>query len=188
MTTAREDAETNFPDDVASHKMTVIREDGLYRHLRFAKPGTCDMSFDILTWPGYLCFCGDMGDYLFARVPDMLGFFRGEKINPSYWAEKVRAQDKASGIEEYSEAKARAWVQAQMDDGEASADVRERADMIDYSNGEARLYDSIESVEWSGFDGHWEASFKDYTYRYIWCCLALVWAVKEYDEQSGETK
>lgn len=181
MTTAREDAESRFSTDIAKHQMTVIRDDGIYRHLRFAVPGTRCGSFDILTWPGYLAFVGDMGDYVFSRVEDMLTFFRHDRINPGYWAEKVQAEDKDSGVKEYSKEKARAWVNEQLDDGEASAEIREQADNIDFNNGEARLYDSIDAVGWRGFDDHWEANFKDYTYRYIWCCLALVWAIKQYD-------
>jgi hypothetical protein len=181
VTSAREDAESRFPEDIAKHQMTIIREDGVYRHLRCAQPGTRNMSFDILTWPGYLAFVGDMGDYVFNRVEDMLTFFRHNKINPGYWAEKVQAQDKDSGIEEYSEDLARAWVKQSLDDGEAPQEVREQADMIDYSNGDARFYDSVDAVGWDGFADHWEANVRDYTYRYIWCCLALVWAVKQYD-------
>lgn len=181
MTSARDDAEERFPGDIAKHQMTVIKDDGIYRHLRFAQPGTSCGSFDILTWPGYLAFVGDMGDYVFSRVEDMLMFFRHDHINPGYWAEKVQAEDKDSGVKEYSEDKARAWVKEQLDDGEATAEIRERADDIDFSNGEARLYDSIDAIKWRGFDDHWEANFQDYTYRYIWCCLALVWAVKQYD-------
>lgn len=67
MATAREDAEARFPSDIATHRMTVIKDDGVYRHLRFRRPDTNCYSFDILTWPGYLAYVGDMGDYVFQR-------------------------------------------------------------------------------------------------------------------------
>jgi hypothetical protein len=182
-TTARQEAESAFPRDIANYAMNVIRDDGLYRHLRFSKPGTMWMHFDIITWPGYLAYVGDMGSYVFSRLTDMFDFFRHDRINPEYWAEKVHAMDKIYGIEEYSEDLARAWVKEQLDEGDASDEVRADAEGIDYNNGEARLYDSIDGVGWYGFDDHLEANFKDYTYLYIWCCLAIVWAVKQYDER-----
>jgi hypothetical protein len=89
------DAEA-FLKHVRDHAMTIVREDGVYRHLRFRKPGTSCMGFDIITWPGYLCFCGDMGTYVFQRLQDMLQFFRTKRrddgswsIDHRYWAEKV---------------------------------------------------------------------------------------------------
>jgi len=177
MATAREDAEARFPTDIAKHRMTVIRDDGLYRHLRFAQPGTRNMSFDILTWPGYLCFCGDMGDYLFMRLEDMLEFFRHDKINPSYWAEKVQAEDKDSGVKEYSQDKARAWVKDALEELDEESEIHGEACTINYDEGEDRLYQQLDSMSFDMTEVNW----RDYTYRYIWCCLALVWAVKQYD-------
>lgn len=69
------DIET-FTRDIAKHEIEVIRDDGVDRHLRFRRPGTMSMHFDILTWPGYLCYTGDMGSYVFRRTEDMLEFFR----------------------------------------------------------------------------------------------------------------
>jgi hypothetical protein len=74
------------------HQMTVLRDDGLYRHIRFAKPGTGIWRFDLVTWPGHLVITGDLEDFHFARVPDMFEFFRGPvgEVNAYYWAEKLR--------------------------------------------------------------------------------------------------
>jgi hypothetical protein len=106
--------EARFLQDVAQHEMTVLRDDGLYRHIRFQKPGTGCMHFDLITWPGYLCYTGDMGTYVFSRLRDMFDFFRTDRryaldhgrrlgINLSYWAEKVEAPDKHDGIKEFSQ-------------------------------------------------------------------------------------
>lgn len=32
--------EREFLKDIADHRMTVLRDDGLYRHIRFQEPGT----------------------------------------------------------------------------------------------------------------------------------------------------
>lgn len=47
------EARERFDVDVAEHKMTVLRDEGLYRHLRFQKPGTSCYYFDLVTWPGH---------------------------------------------------------------------------------------------------------------------------------------
>lgn len=83
---ARSQAERDF----AAHEMKVIHEDGLHRHLHFARPGTSMYSFSLVTWPGYLAIDGDLEGFVFSRVLDMVGFFAGDAdINPHYWSEKI---------------------------------------------------------------------------------------------------
>ena len=97
----------SFLADIATHSMHVLRDDGVYRHLRFKRPDSGMMHFDLVTWPGHLAYTGDMGSYVFARQDDMFEFFRTDRrfgesqghqlfINPGYWGEKVSAVD-ASG-------------------------------------------------------------------------------------------
>lgn len=110
--------EQTFLHDVRDHTLEVIRDDGVHRHIRLRKPGTMCMHFDLITWPGYLCYTGDMGTYVFRRLEDMFQFFRTDAdsawlkrdgrtlgINPSYWGEKLEATDKCDGFKEFSEAK-----------------------------------------------------------------------------------
>jgi hypothetical protein len=75
-----------------NHQMTIIRDDGLYRHIRFKEPGTGIWWFDLVTWPGHLVVTGDIEDFHFARIDDMFQFFRKPPgyINASYWSEKLR--------------------------------------------------------------------------------------------------
>lgn len=113
------DTVQRFESDIAEHQMTIIREDGVYRHIRFGQPGTRCMSFELITWPGNLCYTGDMGTYVFERTTDMFEFFRRPEhcrysVDMRYWAEKVTAGDKSSsdnGILEFSadKAKKQAW-------------------------------------------------------------------------------
>lgn len=117
--------EPQFLADVATHEMHVLRDDGVYRHIRFKRPGTVCMHFDLITWPGYLCYTGDMGTFVFTRLMDMFEFFRtdreharrrGDKrlaVNRSYWAEKLVAFDgqrRHGSAMEFSETKLRAYV------------------------------------------------------------------------------
>lgn len=94
--------ENEFLKDVETHVVEVQHEDGVYRHIRFRKPGTMCMHFDLITWPGYLCYTGDMGTFVFTRLADMFEFFRTDRqyaerqgrrlaVNLSYWSEKLEA-------------------------------------------------------------------------------------------------
>lgn len=83
-----------FARDVSGHVLTVLHDDGVYRHLRCSNPESSGYWFEVVTWPGSLAIRGDMdGGYVFSRVTDMFEFFRrngnNEGINPGYWAEKL---------------------------------------------------------------------------------------------------
>ncbi len=91
MSDGRQPTEEEFLKDVQHHQMTIPLNEGVYRHVRFrsTKHGW-NQWFDLTTWPGMLTISGDMGTWSFSRLPDMFDFFRGSKINPSYWAEKLQ--------------------------------------------------------------------------------------------------
>lgn len=93
------ETDTRFLLDTAEHRLTVIRDDGLYRHLRLQRPGTSCYYYDVITWPGYLTVTGDMGTWTFCRTHDMFRFFGGwtGEINTGYWAEKLEAGAGRSG-------------------------------------------------------------------------------------------
>lgn len=109
--------EERFLKDVATHEMAILKEDGIYRHIKFSRDGSSTYRFDLITWPGFLCYCGDMGTYVFSRTHDMFEFFRTDRhhnkksqlyINPGYWAEKVQGESKfGKGTECFSEDKFR---------------------------------------------------------------------------------
>ncbi len=108
-------AAERFRRDTAEHVMTVLHDDGLYRHLRCAKPDSSTYWFEVVTWPGALAFRGDMdGAPVFSRVTDMFQFFRANGtehgINPHYWAEKM--PDGGKSVRVYSEDQLRAKVAA----------------------------------------------------------------------------
>jgi hypothetical protein len=88
-----QDVFERFTHDTASHEMTVLHDDGLYRHVRFMNPKSSGYWFDLLTVPGMLVFCGDGDSFVFRRIPDMFAFFRGKvgRIDPHYWSEKLAA-------------------------------------------------------------------------------------------------
>lgn len=142
----RDCTEENFLKDVSRHQMTIIRDDGVNRHVRFREPGTGIMHFDLITWPNHLCYTGDMGTYVFSRIEDMFQFFRSRTdrehmhlrngqtlaINPQYWAEKLLAIDSRCGAEEFDPDEFRRvvreqrleWIREARNDEELDKDAR----------------------------------------------------------------
>lgn len=83
------DAGAHFAADTRAHAMTVLHDDGLYRHLRFRSEQSL-VRFDLITWPGSLTIQGGHGTYTFSRETDMFGFFaHSNGVNVDYWAEKL---------------------------------------------------------------------------------------------------
>lgn len=185
--------EKSFLKDVATHEMIVKKNDGLYRHLTFTKPGTNCNRFDLVTWPGYLAYSGDMGCYVFARIADMFEFFRREtddglQINLGYWQEKVEARDR-DGIKEYSADVFCEHVRRWLDEAEASAADREAAEdevlnMADDSHAAYSAAMSFEGPDGTKFTDFWEVDSTEYTYRFIWCCYAMVWGIAKFDAEA----
>jgi hypothetical protein len=189
--------EEQFLKDVAVHEMRVIHDDGLSRHLRFSKPNSGDMRFDLLTWPGHLCYTGDMGTFVFSRVPDMFTFFRTSKdpvadpasklyINPQYWSEKVLASDRCDGLTRYSKTRFREAIKSYLgddaDDPKIMAALAEEVFPHEENEHEARrAVSEFKYEERYPLEGFWEANLHEYTFRFIWCCYALVWGIRKYD-------
>ena len=116
-----------FLRDVGEHELTVLRDVGVDRHLRFRKPGTGCYGFDLLTWPGHLLITGDCGSFLFRRLEDMFEFFRTDRepkddlhLNPQYWSEKLIATDcngkRGGAAIEFSKEKFEASIKRWFDD------------------------------------------------------------------------
>ena len=184
--------EESFLRDVREHRMTVLHDSGVYRHVRFAKPGTSTMQFDIVTWPGYLSVSGDMGTYVFSRLRDMFEFFRGSTVGPievnlRYWAEKWQAVDRDSGIREYSPERFRERIERWLEDAEASEECRAavQSEVLCHADeGESaarKAADDFAYADGFAFTDFWEADCSEWTARYVWCCYALSWAVRQYD-------
>lgn len=196
--------ETQFLKEVADHRLFVLRDDGLNRHLRFKRPDSTFCHFDVITWPGCLCFTGDMGTYVFRRLEDMFDFFRagtserradgGLHINPGYWSEKLQAADRDDGYKAFSLTRFKEAVKEQFDaatEDEGWAEAK-RADLWEeIESSVLNVEDEYEAVSavrgfYSNlcptlFDDFWEHRLTEYSHRFIWCCYALAWAVQQYD-------
>lgn len=194
-----------FERDTANHVMTVVRADGLYRHLTFRNPDTLAYWFDVITWPGYLTITGDMGSYVLKREADMLAWLRHDRsINPDYWSQKVQAGETRAYDVDY----ARHLLSEQFIDWlrdvepDLSADeVRDGWDEIHetvtaYAEFESTLREEVEALharyekrfKTGPFHDLWETSFETYTWHFLWCCWAVrhasdVWAKRPYAKE-----
>lgn len=192
------DIAARFHKAVIEHEMIVVRDDGLHRHLTFKSPRTYNNHFHITTWPGYLAISGDIGCYVFARLPDMFRFFRGDGINPGYWGEKLQSIERNGGYKEFSEEQFRAAIKSDFegwsfddDDQKAKAwGALQESDLAEDSNPESfdqavRMALDYECpITKHRFNDFWDHDLQDYTFRFLWCCHAILWAVGEVDRRT----
>jgi hypothetical protein len=192
------DVATRFEKEIANHVLRVVHEDGLHRHLRCEIPrGHIEAGFgwfDIVTYPGHLVISGDMGCYVFSRLRDMFEFFRGERPNYGSWAEKLEAADKSCGYHAFSNERFEAAVREDVDafiesnglNDEDAAELRQHVDdeVLVSPN------DAVEAINLASefrfnrrevFPDFWEHNLDEYTFRFLWCCNAIQWAIRQYD-------
>lgn len=196
-----------FLRDVHEHQLTILREDGVYRHLRFSKPGSFDRHFELVTWPGYLAYVGDMGAFTFTRMRDMLDFFRRDpdklfRIDMRYWAEKCEAEGaRGEGLRKWDPARfrreitslrrsllvehGRSWTSEQRQDfwddiGNLLLDAEHEHDAVSALQGWS--HEDPETRRRIRIDTTDFPACQTYTLRFRWCCYALAWGINKYDE------
>lgn len=194
-----------FLDDVKNHQLTIVQNDGVSRHLKFANPNDCNQYFNITTSPNYLVITGDMGSLVFSRLYDMFNFFRNDdlKINPDYWAEKIRTTTYEAQIASYSkfdleQAKkiAQEDLNTYLEDNDDLSE-EDRASLLEdfeleilRSEDEYEIVEAIRNFNFKGFEFdefYWDGC-RVYTYSYIWLCYAIVWGIKKFDKVTQEIK
>jgi hypothetical protein len=186
----------SFEEDVERHQMTVLRDEGVNRHLRFRAPGTGNLAFDLVTWPDHLCYTGDAGTFVFSRLEDMFQFFRhpdaDRRIDMGYWAEKCLAADR-DGIKQYSKERFESAVMGRVNDHiqDENLDELEAAalriciadDVLRHNESEYDAHRAASDFEYKGFalTDFYETDLTEFTVRFQWCCYALAWAIRQYD-------
>lgn len=183
-----------FGRDTANHQMTILHDDGLYRHLAFQQPGRGTYWFELVTAPGSLTFSGDGDSFTFRRDRDMFGFFRGSAYrgqpNMDYWAEKLTSGGRENGVMRYD-----SWLMEKLVREHVAEDIRDEMtplgvgvavrDMFKWApvDDERATRETLESFEHKGYRFHdvWEWNFRDYHWWFVWACYAIVWGISEYD-------
>ena len=194
------DSLKSFNRDTTEHTMKVHRDDGLYRHLEFSNRGSSIYRFDLITWPGHLTVCGDMGTWTFSRTADMFEFFGGEdgRINPGYWGEKLqsgagwRGADICMEFDEDSfKSGLREWLaeyQEEHDDVAAIATTINEICEEEYSHElQARqaIYNSDLPGKYELMEG---LTMKRYSHHYLWILHAIVCGIQQYSASKSEEK
>ena len=192
--------EEMFLSDVKNHTVEILKDDGVYRHVKFSNNGSSVYRFDLHTWPGELCITGDCGTYVFRRIYDMFEFFRTDNsnnrlnINPDYWGEKLLSIGTNAGYEEFSAETFIKCVKEEIDnffDDEEDDTLKKECwalvnDELMYCEYEFEYYQSINMFSDDRFPGlfdeFWEYNTKEYTFSYLWCLYAIVWGIDQYDK------
>ncbi|MCS6179784.1 hypothetical protein [Shewanella baltica] len=195
---------TSFLSDVAEHQLTILKDDGVFRHMVLSQ-GSFEHRFEITTWPQHLCISGDMGCYVFSRVQDMFCFFRqsGDDwgVNASYWEEKVLAECKTDGTREFDAKEADQRLEQFLQwfvEGLDPTNEEEAEAINSATNAVKEFTQNRENAEWDvvyrlnnwdeedaggmTLDDFWDGWKDRFTYRFIWCCYAIVFAIRQYDE------
>lgn len=188
------DTAKRFARETDEHQMTVLHNDGLYRHLRFLPAsGPSFYWFDLITVPGSLIFRGDGESFVFARTEDMFEFFRGQRINPQYWSEKLTSSQevKRYNREIFEVQVKEAFVDA-VRNREAPAGLGRavREQILDpdglFTVGawtEESAHRILRDFEFKGFyfsdTGEWD--LRDYDWWFLWACHGIVWGIAQYD-------
>ncbi|RXS78870.1 hypothetical protein EST92_19755 [Streptomyces sp. TM32] len=174
-----------FARDTAQHQMTVLHDDGLYRHLRFERPNR-QYAFELITWPYNLVVkSGWTFHFDIDATPDMFDLFRNTafpgEINPGYWSEKVRAgRDEIEAFDpELFERQVKRYVVHSIREGEAPRGIgaevtREIFEWGDIAH-EAGARAELEAFSYEGwtFDDTSEWDFRDYTPGFLHSCHAI---------------
>ncbi|MFI1485674.1 hypothetical protein [Streptomyces sp. NPDC020747] len=184
-----------FAAETRGHKMTVLLDQGLYRHLAFTDPAGSFYRFDLVTWPHNLMVRGDGFSFAFSVHPtvDLFRLFRESKqadINPGYWQEKVTAG--RGDVTDWSEEKFRAWVIEEAAAAEARfpGAVEAVTEQILDSEDHNLEYRGTAEYAVGSFDhgdfrlripDHWEESFDDFSWEFLFACRAIVWGIGQYD-------
>jgi len=185
--------DSEFLKAVEDHEMSVVWNEGNFRHLTFARLGTSIYAFQLTTWPGYLAITGDMGSYVFCRAADMFKFFRGfgDTLPLGYFAEKCVAEDTACGIRRYSPTLARKVLADMLEDYKDLPGISEELQlevMWTADEGEHYFREAVRNFNFGskstgdviGLDLT-ESDLREFTPQFQWCCQAIVWGIGQYD-------
>lgn len=185
---AIEDARARFERDTAQHQMTVLHDDGVYRHIRFQSPATGIYWYELVTWPGRLTFAGDMGTWAFARLPDMFEFFTGP-INPTYWGEKITAGECVAYDRDLVLTHARE-IATEYDCQPALVEIERQSAFKD------DLHDAAAAMRWltedmdkyPGFTDTWEWTLRVYTPHFLWALHGIKHGIEQYRALTAPAK
>ncbi|MEE4419611.1 hypothetical protein [Streptomyces bugieae] len=191
-----------FARETAGHQMTVLHDEGFYRHLRFVNPDSSLYWYEITTTPGQLVFSGDGESFVFRLAPDMFEMSRRSAesggINATYWAEKCRTGNaKSYSRERFEECVEKAvadaepyyrglreHVQEEIFDSELYDVDYESAALVAVLNFEHHLTarrDAKGNYDTFRFKRVHEWELRDFDWWFLFACYAVSDAIVQYD-------
>lgn len=196
----------------AGHELSIVRDDGLYRHMRWAHPESHMYEVELVTWPGGMAVRGDIHDgYVFhlnvpGEQPDILAHFRGEP-DPATWASMLTVPREC--VTWYSAEILRRHIEGAVEDAieldEEPEELREaveeglltaltgnedeqntRWDAAEHEEADRTLLDQFE-YEGFCFEDTYEWDLQDWSPWYMWACHAIRAIIRAYDEATVTT-
>ncbi len=190
-----------FLDDVKTHRMEIIQDNGLFRHIRFERPDDrYHMHFTLTTWPCHLCVTGDMGTFVFHQIDDMFNFFQLKRLaerpketvfkKTAYWAEKCICEDRYIHLQQFDRDRLRKAVKDAFDahfeapESEAANHCWKKLEweVLDAENGWGANQKALD-FDQDGFKltDFGENNLESFTYQFIWSLYAIAWGIEQYD-------
>ncbi|MFJ9378880.1 hypothetical protein [Streptomyces sp. NPDC101455] len=195
------EAEARFASEAEGARMTVLRDEGMYRHLHFDFPRASWKWCEVLTWPGSLILNGGLGSWLFlATGEDLIEMLRpsasSQRVDPLYWEGKLAPGSGTART--YSPDRATAYIRetacglasdfpglAQDVDTDI-LDGRPATDLSTEGGLRAALA-AFEELHGCTYEGlHFPVQSWDLERFDVWfllSCVVLPWAVEQYDAQ-----
>lgn len=187
-----------FNEDTKNHKLKIIRNNpGLIISLFAYSPGTMFESFNVVITEGFLAIHGDGGSYMFSgKDVESLFMFNDQESISEIALRKITKSlvsvDKECGFFEFDLESFLSNVKDNIKYAVNNLDIKDREKKEIISEFESELsdvddeYSAISYVQ--SFNDEripdmfcdFEWNFKKYTSRYIWCCHAIAWALKQY--------
>lgn len=196
-----------FKEFTANHRLEVVRDDGLYRHLRMSAPGTGIWHWEITTWPGHLAVTGDIADgHVFARLDDMFEFFRvpaskadyfsdgAPSIDFGYWHQKLVAQPKYGPAKRFDSSVFEACVRQRLNEVRANEDLDDEEHQRLVTEAEVFGENEFEAYQWLAKESNGpledmlEHDFSSFDPHFLYACWAIVATIEAYDQTKEATR
>ena len=169
-------------DDIVSVDLYHDEEKSIYLHIK------------LLFAYNKLYYTGDFGTYVFGKdIQNIFNFFKGERINASYWQEKCEAASDPIIPDEVDLEKVEKEVRDYLEENEIEItdDIeKEISDYFYYMDSNAyRAYDKVEELL-SSLDLSYDServgdiirAGQGYSRRFIYACEVIQWVSNNLDE------
>jgi hypothetical protein len=194
-----------FAKDTAGHQMTVLHDDGLYRHLRFMKPQARQ---HLPLRPDHLAGlpAPSAGTSAAAATPSPASRTCSSSsgvndgINPDYWSEKLagdrrrvetgRTRRQLVRAVRSSERRCSECRSQRRRTREGIGRPRSPADILDCDlhrrgTGRARSWSTSATKNWQLRRHVGVERSRDWDWSFLWACHAIVWGIAQYDAREG---